>query len=131
MKAHVIRVFVVSVLSAGLCFAADADFAKWWPGFQSAVAKNDVRTVVRGIHYPLQWENGPIREIQTARDFVARYDTYFTPEIKHAIASLKPERLPSGTYIVTWKARGNEYSLYFKPDGSGGFALDGLSEGPP
>jgi hypothetical protein len=37
--------------------------------------------------------------------------------------------LPNGIYIITWKARGNEYSLYFKPQAPA-FVLDGLSEGP-
>ena len=75
------------------------------------------------------WENGKIREIKTRGEFVKSFNGYFTPEIRKSIATRKAERLPSGSYIITWKARGNEYSLYFKPEGTG-FVLDGLSEGP-
>jgi hypothetical protein len=64
-----------------------------------------------------------------AGGFLKGFDTYFTAEIRKAIATGKPDRLPDGTYTITWKARGNEYSLYFKPQGSG-FLLDALSEGP-
>jgi len=109
----------------------DAGFRKWWPGFQSAVAKHDAKAVVRGMRFPQPWENGPaIREIKSEADLTARFDGFLTPEIKKQIATKRPQRVPNGNYIITWHARGNEYSLYFTPAG-GSFALDGLSEGPP
>jgi hypothetical protein len=118
------------VVSLPLLTAVPAgNFAKWWPGFQAAVAHADAKTVAQMTRFPLSWENGPIREIRTEAEFVQGFDKYFTPEIRKAIAAGKPEVLPDGTYMLTWKARGNEYSLYFKPDGSG-FMLDALSEGP-
>jgi hypothetical protein len=107
-----------------------ADFAKWWPEFQSAVASADAKAVARQAHFPLSWENGRIREIKSESDLLKSFNLYFTPEIRKIIAAKKPELLPTGTYIITWRARGNEYSLYFKPDGAA-FLLDGLSEGPP
>jgi hypothetical protein len=107
-----------------------AVFAKWWPQFQTAVARHDVGAVVQGAKFPMNWENGPTRNIKTQADLTARFDFYITAEIKKSIATIKPERLPNGIYILTWHARGNEYSLYFRPLGTG-FALDGLSEGPP
>ena len=110
--------------------AADADFAKWWPQFQSAVAKADAKPVAQGVNFPIQWENGPIRQILSAAELVQHFDKYFTPEIKKMIATKKPEKWGNGEYGITWKARGNEYSVFFKPVGSG-FALGGLSEGPP
>jgi hypothetical protein len=123
--------FSAILLSAAVVtgLAAD-DFSKWWPAFQASVAKTDAKSVVKGVHYPLQWENGKIRDIKSEAEFVRSFSTYFTPEIKRMIAQGKPEKFPGG-YSITWKARGNEYSIYFKPDPSGGFALDGLSEGPP
>jgi hypothetical protein len=117
------------LFAAVALFAADLDFAAWWPQFQNAVAKHDAKFAVQGASFPMHWENGKIRDIKTEADLAKRFEFYFTPEIRKAIVNEKPERLPSGTYIITWKARGNEYSLYFKPAG-GSFALDGLSEGP-
>jgi hypothetical protein len=113
-----------------LLTAGPADnFAKWWPTFQAAVAKGDAKAVAQNTRFPLSWENGPIREIKTEAEFVNGFDKYFTGEIRKAVATGKPDVLPDGTYIITWKARGNEYSLYFKPQGSA-FMLDALSEGP-
>ena len=120
-----VAIFIRPLLAAD----ADANFAKWWAGFQTAVATRDAKTVAQQTHFPLSWENGPIREIKTEAEFVKGFDTYFTAEIRKAIAAGKPERLPDGTYTITWTARGNEYSLYFKPQGPG-FVLDALSEGP-
>ena len=129
MKAAVI--FAVIFVSVAAAQNPDAAFQKWWPGFQSAVAKHDAKAVAQGMRFPQPWENGPaIREIKTASDLTARFDAYLTPEIKNQIATKKPERLPNGNYIIIWHARGNEYSLHFTPAGSG-FALDGLGEGPP
>jgi len=110
----------------------DAQFRKWWPEFQAAVARHDVKTVARGMRFPQPWENGPsIREIKNAGEFAARFDVFLTPEIKQQIAKAKPERLPNGNYIIVWHARGNEYSLHFAPVGQDAYALDGLGEGPP
>ena len=109
--------------------APAADFGKWWPGFKAAVARSDAKAVAQMTRFPLSWENGPIREIRSEDEFVRGFDKYFTPEIRNAIARGKPEELPDGTYLLTWKARGNEYSLYFKPESSG-YRLDALSEGP-
>jgi hypothetical protein len=124
------RIALFALLPA-LLPAADTDFAKWWQQFQAAVAQRDVKAVARGIQFPLNWENGPIRAIKTEADLAKSFDAYFTPEIRKIIATKKPERMPNGVYSITWKARGNEYSVYFKPAAAGVFVLDGLSEGPP
>ena len=111
--------------------STDDGFRKWWPAFQAAVARQDANTVGQGMRFPQPWENGPkLREIKSQADLTARFNAFFTPEIRKQIASHKPERLPNGNYLIVWHARGNEYSLNFTPRG-GAFALDGLGEGPP
>jgi hypothetical protein len=120
-----LALFLMSVSA----FAADDGFAKWWPSFQSAAAKGDPKALTEGSKFPMQWELGTVREIKTRQDFVAGFAKYFTADMKRAVASQKPVAVPEG-YMITWKARGNEYSLYFRPAG-GSFALSGLSEGPP
>jgi hypothetical protein len=125
------RLLALALLLSLQIHAQDqAGFAKWWTPFQAAVARRDVKTIAEGVQFPLNWENGPTRNIKTEAELANRFDFYFTAEIKRIIATKRPERLPNGIYIITWKARGNEYSLYFKPQSSA-FALDGLSEGPP
>ena len=114
-------------LAAG---AADDGFANWWKHFQTAVAKGNGALVAEGADFPMGWENGRIRKIEARSALADRFDIYFTAEIRDAVAKGKPERLADGTHMLTWKARGNEYSLYFKPQGAA-FVLAGLSEGAP
>jgi hypothetical protein len=45
-----------------------ADFAKWWPEFQAAVAKADAKAVARRAHFPLDWKNGKVRQIKSEAD---------------------------------------------------------------
>jgi hypothetical protein len=110
--------------------AAQDTFTPWWKQFQTAVAKRDTTTITKGAKFPMQWENGPTRDIRAVTAFAARFDFYFTTDIKNIIASRTPVQAGKDGYSITWKARGNEYSLYFKNRGAG-WALDGLSEGPP
>ncbi len=109
----------------------DPAFAKWWQKFQVAVMRRDVRTIDKGVEYPMEWEvNSEIRAITGESDLAANFALFFTPEIMKNIAAGKPEKLPNGNYLLVWKARGNEYSLNFRAY-NGTFVLDGLGEGPP
>jgi hypothetical protein len=116
--------------SAATFAVADDGFAKWWPDFKASVAKNDAKAIVRGTQFPLPWELGKVRNIATEADFVAHFSTYFTADMRKAVAEQKPVSIPGDQYMITWHARGNEYSMYFKPQG-GSFVLLALSEGPP
>jgi hypothetical protein len=112
----------------------DAEFREWWAKFQSAVARSDAKAVADGATFPMDWENGPARRIASGADLENRFDFYFTPEIKSHIAKGKPERLPQGSYLLIWKARGNEYSMSFRPKNpkkTEAFALEYLAEGAP
>ncbi|SRR5579885_1271916 len=108
---------------------AEDSFAKWYRQFQTAVAKGNGEGATERAEFPMDWEYGATRKIPARAVLTSRFDFYFNDEVKQAVATKKPERLPSGEYMITWKARGNEYSMYFKPSG-GSFALYGLSEGP-
>ena len=110
--------------------AADDGFAKWWPEVKASVAKGDAKAIVRGTQFPLPWELGKVRNVLTEADFVAHFNTYFTADMRKAVAGQKPVSIPGDQYMITWHARGNEYSLYFNPQG-GSFVLLALSEGPP
>jgi hypothetical protein len=110
--------------------AADDGFAKWWPEYKTAVAKNDPKAIVKGAQFPMDWELGKVRKIQTEVEFLADFGTYFTADMRKAIATQKPVSIPNDQYMITWHARGNEYSLYFMSRG-GSWSLYALSEGPP
>jgi hypothetical protein len=121
---------VVALLLFGLYAGADDGFVKWWPQFQAAVAKNDQKAILRGASYPMDWELGKVRKINSEVDFLAHFDAYFTADMKKAVASKKPVAIPNNQYMITWNARGNEYSMYFLAK-DGGYVLHALSEGPP
>ena len=107
-----------------------ADWSKWWPQFQAAVAKHDARAVADMTYMPTQWELGKIRRVESKATFIAKFDTYFPEPMRQAVASKKPEAFPDGAYTITWVVKNDEYTLYFKEDGKGGFRVDALSEGP-
>ena len=65
-----------------------------------------------------------VREIKSEADLAARFDIFFTPEIKKQIATKRPERLPNGNYMIVWHARGNEYSLHFAPVAAASRSMD-------
>lgn len=117
------------LLMAASIASADDGFLKWYKQFQNEVAKGSAE-VAEGSEFPMVWEYGSIRKIEARAALTSRFDFYFPDDLKEAIATGKPDRLPNGMYYITWKARGNEYSLYFKVI-RGTFALDSLSEGPP
>ena len=119
----------VLLLASCLALAAEDGFAKWWPQFQAAVKAGDANAISAGAKFPMQWELGAVREIATRQDFIRRFPSLFTADMKNAVAREKAVRIPEG-YMITWHARGNEYSFYFRPSGRG-FVLAGLSEGPP
>ena len=122
---------ILAALCLLLPVAAQTDgFAQWFGEFRIRVAHNDAFGVAKGAHFPMNWENGPVREIKTQDDFVKNFAKYFTPDIRKAIATQTPGPAAEGTRMITWKARGNEYSVYFKAEGST-YVLNGLSEGPP
>lgn len=109
----------------------DPVFAKWWQKFQLAVARRDVRTIDKGVEYPMDWEVGAdVRAIRGESDLAANFGLFFTPEVMKNIAMGKPEKLPNGNYLLVWKSGGKEYSLNFRAY-NGTFVLDGLGEGPP
>lgn len=124
------KLFAKLLCIAALAFAAD-HFTEWWMQYRLATAKGDAAVVAAGVKFPIPWENGKLRDIKSLEDFIQNYSRYFTPEITRIVATKKPERMPNGIYSITWKARGNEYSIYFKPGPEKTFVLDGLSEGPP
>ena len=134
-SAKVFSAALVMVAAFGALASAadkvDPTFAKWWQKFQLAVVRRDVKTIDKGVEFPMEWEvNADVRAIRGESDLAANFGLFFTPEVTKNIAIGKPEKLPNGNYLLVWKARGNEYSLNFRYY-NGTYVLDGLGEGPP
>ena len=47
------------LLSVALAQDSAAAFRKWWPGFQSAVAKHDAKAVAQGMRFPNPGKTAP------------------------------------------------------------------------
>jgi hypothetical protein len=122
-------ILIVIIAAAALAQAPKPDWAKWWPQFQSAVAKHDAKAVAHMVQFPLDWELGKIRHVESEADFAANFDRYFPTDMIKAVATKKPETVPDG-YVIIWNAGGDEYALHFKNDGKGGYVVCALSEGP-
>jgi hypothetical protein len=122
--------FAAVILLTVAAFGADDGFAKFWPEFRAAVAKNDAKAIARGVEYPLDWELGKVRKITSEADFIAHFNTYFTADMRKAIATGRPESIPGNQYLLIWHARGNEYSFHFLAK-NGTYVLFALAEGPP
>ncbi len=121
---------LVLLVAAAVTMHADDGFAKWFKQFQNAVAKGNGDFVTERAEFPMDWEYGSTRKIPARSVLVSRFDFYFTDDVKKGVANGAPQKLRAGEYMITWKARGNEYSMYFRASGAA-FALSGLSEGPP
>ena len=78
-------------------------------------------------HYTLR---GNFRRAATHQQNLAELLELEIGDMKKAIATAKPVAIPGDQYMITWHARGNEYSLYFKKHGNS-WVLFALSEGPP
>src|ERR1017187_8486025 len=125
---------IVLAAAASVSLPADppaADFSKWWLQFQAAVAKHDAKAVAGMMQFPLDWELGKVRKIQTAADFIAKYDAYVPADMVKAVATKTPFHDPGGEYTISWTAHKDECTLFFKLDAKGNWVLEALSEGPP
>ena len=114
---------LLALLLTAVAAQADDGFAKWYQRFQNAVAKGNAEAATELAEFPMDWEYGATRKIPARAVLVGRFDFYFTADIKQAVATKKPERISNGQYIITWKARGNEYSMYFKRLDAEAFAI--------
>jgi hypothetical protein len=124
-----LRTALLFLISVSLL--AQDDFSKWFADFRTACAKPDAAAIAKQSKFPMYFENGPaIREIRTSADFEKNFAKYFTPEIRKMIATRTPKPTTPDQRLITWQARGNEYSLYFKRQGAK-WIFAGLSEGPP
>lgn len=110
---------------------AVADFDTFWPQFQAAVAKHDAKAVAGMMQFPLDWELGKVRKIQSAAEFIAGFDRYVPADMVKAVATVKPVHDPGGEYTIDWKKQGLECTLFFKKDNQGNWMLEALAEGSP
>ena len=124
-----LRLKIALLLASVFAFAQPSkpDWSKWWPQFQSAVAKHDAKAVADMTFVPTQWELGKMHRLESRTVFVQKFDTYFPDHMRQAVATQKPESFPDGSYVVSWSHGVEDYALFFKPDGKGGYRLDSLA----
>ena len=127
-------VSIALLLLTPTVFGADKDdpaFAKWWQKFQLSVMRRDIRGIDKGVEFPLDWQVSPeIRVVRSESDFAANFQLFFTSDVIKNIAAAKPEKLPNGNYVVTWKGNGKDYVLNFRFY-NGVYAMDSLIEARP
>ena len=75
---------MVVLACAAMAAGADDSFERWWPSFQSSVAKGDAAGIVKGATFPLGWELGAVREVASRDEFVTHFTRLFTADMKVA-----------------------------------------------
>ena len=109
----------------------DLVFTKWWQKFQLAVMRRDIRAIDKGVEFPMDWQiTSDVRAVRSESDFAANFGIFFTPDVIKNVAAAKPDKLPNGNYVITWKTDGEDYTMTFRFYG-GTYALDSLIDSHP
>ena len=110
----------------------DDGFAATLAKFRAAVAAKDKNAVADLTDFSaFFWDSDDsLRNVKTRTDFLKAYARMFTPEIRHRVATVKPDQDKSGSHHLHWVADGMEYDLFFPPRKDGTWLLQGLSASP-
>jgi hypothetical protein len=124
--------FVFAFALPASAAAKDDGFAAPLAKFRSAVAAKDKNAVADLTDFSaFFWDSDDsLRNVKTRADFLKAYDKMFTAEIRHRVATVKPDQDKSGSHHLHWVADGMEYDLFFPPRKDGTWLLQGLSASP-
>jgi hypothetical protein len=114
----------------------DAEFRAFYVGFLAAVRANDKNKLGDLIAFPVQdWsvERKGIVEtigIKDKSDFLARYNSLFTPFMRSHVLHAKPQKLSDDRYMVMWQDANAEFSFQFEYVAGRAFRVTAYSIGP-
>lgn len=111
-------------------------FRTFYTQFSEAVRVNDKNKIADLIAFPVEdWsvEKKGIVEtigIKDKADFLARYDSLFTPFMRSHVLEAKPQKLSDDRYMVMWQDANAEFSFQFKYVAGRGFRVAAYGIGP-
>lgn len=112
------------------------EFRAFYVEFVAAVRANDKNKLADLIAFPVEdWsvEKKGIVEtigIKDKSNFLARYDSLFTPFMRSHVLEAKPQKLSDDRYMVMWQDANAEFSFQFEYVAGRGFRVIAYGIGP-
>jgi hypothetical protein len=136
-----ILLLAAAIISAVPCRAApnkpnETDFRTIYDQFVSAVRANDKNKVADLIAFPVNsWsvsQKNIVNEttIPNRGEFLAKYESLFTPFMRSHALRTKPQQISADHYIIVWHDEDLEYSFEFEYAPGQGFRLTAYLIGP-
>jgi hypothetical protein len=133
--------FAATILTIAPCGAApntpnETDFRAIYDQFVSAVRANDKNKIADLIAFPVNsWSvnrKNMVNEttIPNRAEFLARYESLFTPYMRSHALKTKPQKISNDHYMIDWQDEDLEYSFEFEYASSQGFRLTAYLIGP-
>ena len=116
--------------------ANETDFRTLYDQFVSAVRANDKNKIADLISFPVSsWsvtQKNMVSEttIPNRAEFLAKYESLFTPSMRAHALKTKPQKISDDHYIISWHDEDLEYSFEFEKAPSRGFRLTAYLIGP-
>ncbi len=114
----------------------DAEFRAFYTEFLAAVRANDKNKLPDLITFPVKdWSVERKGNVQTIgikdkAEFLAKYDSLFTPFMRSHALKVKPQKVSDDHYTLIWQDANAEYSFEFEYTASSGFRLTSYGIGP-
>ena len=114
----------------------DAEFRAFYAEFLAAVRANDKNKLADLIAFPVKdWsvEKKGIVEtigIKDKSNFLAKYDSLFTPFMRSHVLGVKPQKVSDDHYMVVWQDANAEFSFQFEYMPPRGYRVTAYGIGP-
>ena len=114
----------------------DSEFRVFYTKFLAAVSANDKNLIADLIAFPVKdWSverkgNVETIGIKDKAEFLAKYDSLFTPSMRSHVLKAKPQKINDDHYTLMWQDANAEFSFEFEYTLPRGFRLTAYGIGP-
>ena len=114
----------------------EAEFKTFYAAFLSAARENDKEKIADMIAFPVDsWSvdrKGDVRTeaIKDKAQFLAKYNTYFTANMRTHIPKAKLKALDNNGYFISWRDANAEFSFDFAYVDGTGYRIRYFTIGP-
>ncbi len=114
----------------------ESEFRGFYAEFLAAVSANDKNKIADLIAFPVNdWSverkgNVETIGIKDKGEFLAKYDSFFTPFMRAHVSRAKPQKISDDHYTLMWQDANAEFSFEFEYKAPRGFWLTAYGIGP-
>ena len=114
----------------------ESEFRAFYAEFLAAVSANDKNKIADLIAFPVNdWAverkgNVATIGIKDKAEFLAKYDSFFTPFMRSHLPRAKPQKVSDDHYTLIWQDANAEFSFEFEYKAPRGFRLTAYGIGP-